>query len=138
MAHSQSTTPDSCAFYGDRPIYPYYHPSQPACKKDFYQLKKQFQEICNQSKISDGIITISFVINYKGEVGLFKSTYLDLNYKHQEKTNEIITLSNSLIQYIKLLGLWIPSKDDNGVSVNSSKFYSFKFINNKLSEVLPK
>ncbi len=135
---AQSNANDSCAFFGGKPIYPYYYYAQPSCKVDFYQLKKQFKEACKNIKAMDGIYTISFYINYKGESDFFKSTVIDLNYQKKEITQTTTQLVEALTSVIKRAGTWMPSKDEKGNAMNARKFYSFKFINNQLVEILPK
>ena len=119
--------------------FPYYNPEL-TYKGGFWEIKKHFKStypvkkfsIC---KMNTGIITIQFKVNCKGEAGEFKLKQCDLNYKP-------VILSKMITDYFlnqtKLLKNWIPAKDEEGNSVNSHKFFSFKIVSGHLIEILPK
>ncbi len=134
---AQYDTNDSCIFFGNRPVFPYYHPSQPTCSKDFYTIKKDFINAFDTISNFDGIITISFFINYKGETNYYNSTFLDLNYQTLNAPELLNLLAKKLIIVIKKLGVWKPVIYNN-TTINSRKFYSFRFTKGKISEILPK
>ncbi|MES2762410.1 MAG: hypothetical protein V4677_09385 [Bacteroidota bacterium] len=129
---------DSCAFFGDKLIYPYYHPSPPTNGKDFYTIKKEFRNSINAQTNFNGIITVNFYINYKGETNYYRTQVCDLNYKPLSITNDIEPLCSQILLAIKQLSLWQPSYDDKKNLINIRKFYSFRFNNGKLIEILPK
>ncbi|NQX97149.1 MAG: hypothetical protein HRT73_04600 [Flavobacteriales bacterium] len=119
--------------------YPYYHPDI-TYKGDFWVIKEHFKNnypIDNFKKMSNnsGIITIQFKINCKGKTGDFKVRQCDLNYK---KTILNESISNYFLNKTKALKDWIPAKDEDGNTVNSHKFFSFKLNKGKLVEILPK
>jgi hypothetical protein len=129
---------DSCAFFGDKIIYPYYHPSPPSNGKDFYTIKKEFRNTITAQTNFNGIITVIFFINYKGETNYYKTQVCDLNYKSLNITSDIELLCNQVLQAVKQTSPWKPSLDDNKNPINIRKFYSFRFNNGILLEILPK
>ena len=129
---------DSCAFFGDKIIFPYYHPSPPTNGKDFYTIKKEFQKSITAQSNFNGIVTVSFYINYKGESNFYNTQLCDLNYKTLNITNDIELLCSQILQAVKQLSPWKPSYDDKKNLINIRKFYSFRFKNGTLIEILPK
>lgn len=129
---------DSCNFFGNRPIYPYYHHTSPNNGKDFYTVKKEFQKIITAQTNFNGIITVNFFINYKGETDFYKTQICDLEYKPQSITANIELLCSQILQAVKGTSPWKPALDEKRNPINSRKFYSFRFNNGKLIEILPK
>lgn len=129
---------DSCAFFGSKPIFPYYHPSSPNNGKDFYTIKKEFRKIISAQTDFNGIITVNFFINYKGETNYYTTQICDLNYKPLANTNDIKLLSDQTLLAVKQTSPWKPSLDEKRNPINSRKFYSFRFNNGTLIEILPK
>jgi hypothetical protein len=129
---------DSCAFFGDKIIYPYYHPSPASNGRDFYTIKKEFRNVITAQTNFNGIITVIFFINYKGETKYYSTLICDLNYKSLSITNDIELLCSQALQAIKQTSPWKPALDDNKNPINLRKFYSFKFNNGTLIEILPK
>lgn len=138
VLRAQVPQQDSCAFFGGKPIYPYYHPTQPLPAKDFYTLKKEFTAAVGSPQSFSGIITITFYINYKGETAYYETKLIDLNYQPLSPSAESTYLSGQLKQVIQRQGLWKPGRNNYNEIVNSRKFYSFKFIKGTLVEILPK
>lgn len=129
---------DSCVFFGDKIIYPYYHPTAPNNGKDFYTIKKEFRNTITAQTNFNGIITINFFINYKGETKYYTTQICDLNYKSLTITNDIELLCSQILQAVKQTSPWKPLLDDNKKPINCRKFYSFRFNNGTLIEILPK
>jgi hypothetical protein len=137
---SQTPQQDSCRWFGGKPIYPYYHPTQPkpASGKDFHTLKKEFANAYVAKTSFSGIITIIFYINYNGETNYYRALAADSDYNAIENNHEVKIIANQFIPVIKKLGQWIPGRDAQNEIVNSRKFYSFKFNKGELVEILPK
>lgn len=137
---SQTPQQDSCRWFGGKPIYPYYHPTQPkpASGKEFYTLKKEFANAYLTKANFSGIVTIIFYINYKGETNYYRSQAADADYNPIENNKEVRIISEQFITVIKNMGAWIPGRDAQNEIVNSRKFYAFKFDNGELVEILPK
>ncbi|MES2514185.1 MAG: hypothetical protein V4580_08565 [Bacteroidota bacterium] len=135
LSYAQS---DSCAFFGDKIIYPYYHPAPPTNGKDFYTLKKEFRNAITAQTTFNGIITVNFFINYKGETNYYRTQVCDLNYLPLSVTEEIEPLCSQILETIKHLSPWNPPYDDKKNPINIRKFYSFRFNNGTLIEILPK
>lgn len=128
---------DSCAFFGNRPIFPYYR-FTPSNGKDFYAVKKGFTESITAKTNFSGIITVNFYINYKGETSFYKTQICDLNYKPLNIANDIEMLCSQILQAVKQTSPWRPAYDDKKEPINSRKFYSFRFNKGTLIEILPK
>jgi hypothetical protein len=129
---------DSCTFFGNKPIFPYYHPTSPSNGKDFYTVKKEFHKIITAQTNFNGIITVNFFINYKGETDFYKTQLCDLNYKPLSITKDIELLCSQILLAVKQTSPWKPQLDEQRNPINSRKFYSFRFNNGKLIEILPK
>jgi hypothetical protein len=129
---------DSCAFFGDKIIYPYYHPAPPTNGKDFYTIKKQFHDEITAKTNFSGIITVNFYINYKGETNYYRTQICDLNYRPLSITHDIDSLCSQILQAVKQQSPWRPSLDEKKNPINIRKFYSFRFTNGALIEILPK
>ncbi len=116
--------------------HPYYYPNL-RYNGDFYEIKAHYYN--NYRTISlpnnTGVVKIMFSVNCKGKSGnYFLETY-SLNYN-----NIIINkkITEQLINLTKTLNDWIPALDEDGESVNSHKFFAFKIIDGKLTDILPK
>ena len=129
---------DSCAFFGNKPIFPYYYPSSPTNGKDFYTVKKEFQKTITAKTNFNGIITVNFFINYLGETNFYTTQLCDLNYKALSITNDTELLCSQILQAVKQTSPWRPAFDEERNAINSRKFYSFRFNNGTLIEILPK
>ncbi len=129
---------DSCSFFWDKPIFPYYHSTSSSNGKDFYTVKKEFYKAITAQTNFNGIITVNFFINYKGETNFYNTQLCDLNYKPLSITKEIETLCSQVLQAVKQTSPWKPQLDEQRNPINSRKFYSFRFNNGKLIEILPK
>jgi hypothetical protein len=129
---------DSCTFFGNKAIFPYYHPISPSNGKDFYTVKKEFHKIITDQTTFNGIITVNFFINYKGDTDFYNIQICDLQYKPLSITKDIELLCSQILQAVKQTSPWKPQLDELGNPINSRKFYSFRFNNGKLIEILPK
>ena len=129
---------DSCAFFGNRPIFPYYHPSTQSNGKDFYTVKQGFYSHITSKTNFNGIITVNFFINYKGETNFYTTQLCDLNYKPLSITNDIELLCSQIVEAVKQTSPWKPALDEKRNPINCRKFYSFRFNNGTLIEILPK
>lgn len=129
---------DSCLFFGNRPIFPYYHPTSPSNGKDFYTVKQDFRKVITTETNFSGIITVNFFINYKGETDFYKTQICDLDYKSLPVSTDIELLCSQILQAVKQTSPWKPQIDEKRNPINSRKFYSFRFNNGKLIEILPK
>ncbi len=129
---------DSCSFFGNKPIFPYYHPTSPSNGKDFYTIKNEFHKSITAQTNFNGIITVIFFINYKGETDFYKTQLCDLNYQPLTISMDIELLCSQILKAVKQTSPWKPKLDDQQNPINSRKFYSFRFNNGKLIEILPK
>ena len=129
---------DSCSFFGNKPIFPYYHPTSPSNGKDFYTVKKEFHNTITAQTKFNGIITVNFFINYKGETDFYKTQICDLNYKPLSLTSDIEVLCSQVLKAVKQTSPWKPQLDEKRNPINTRKFYSFRFNNGALIEILPK
>lgn len=128
---------DSCAFFGNKPIFPYYRYT-PSNGKDFYAVKQGFINSITVKTNFSGIVTVNFFINYKGETDFYKTQICDVNYKSLNITSDVALLCSQILEAVKQTGPWKPALDDKKEIINSRKFYSFRFNNGKLIEILPK
>lgn len=129
---------DSCSFFGNKPIFPYYHPTSPSNGKDFYTVKKEFYKIITAQTNFNGIITVNFFINYNGDTDFYNTQICDLNYNPSVITKDIALLCSQILQAVKQTSPWKAQLDEQRNPINSRKFYSFRFNNGKLIEILPK
>jgi hypothetical protein len=128
---------DSCSFFGNKPIYPYYYPSL-TNGKDFYTTKKEFRKIMTAKTDFDGIITVIFFVNYKGEAGFYRVQVCNADYVPLEIGGNNSLLCEQALQAVKQSGPWTPAFYKETGIVNSRKFYSFRFKQGTLVEILPK
>lgn len=135
IAFSQT---DSCDFFGDKPIFPYYRFTPSSNHKDFYTLKKEFRKTISAQTNFNGIITVNFFVNYKGETDFYKTQLCDLNYKPLSISKDIELLCSQILQAVKQVSPSRAVLDEQRNPINSRKFYSFRFNNGKLIEILPK
>jgi hypothetical protein len=118
---------------------PYYNPDI-SNTLNFYEIKKHFRADYPEAKFkklssNSGLITIQFKINCKGEVGEYRLQQCDLKYKAVEMDAAI---TDYFMSKTKELKDWNLGKDENGLIVNSHKFYSFRIVNGVFTEILPK
>ena len=128
---------DSCTFFGNKPIYPYYHP-EPKNAKNFYTIKSDFRKVITAKTNFDGIITVTFFINYHGETGYYSTKLCDLNYQEIQENKEIEVLCSQALAAVKQSGPWQAAVDEKNKTLNTRKFYSFRFNKGNLVEILPK
>jgi hypothetical protein len=126
------------AFLATNLFFPYYHPTSPSNGKDFYTIKKEFHKAITAQTTFNGIITVNFFINFKGETDFYKTQLCDLHYKPLPITKDIELLCSQILQAVKQTSPWKPQLDEQRNPINSRKFYSFRFNNGKLIEILPK
>lgn len=138
VTFAQIKSSDSCTFFNNKPIYPYYYPNILSNGKDFYTQKKEFRNSITAKTNFNGIINVYFFINDAGETNFYTTQLCDLNYKTISITKDIELLCNQVLEAVKNTAPWKPMIDENNQTVNSRKFYSFKFNNGNLSEILPK
>ena len=129
---------DSCSFFGNKPIFPYYYPSQPSNGKDFYTTKLEFRKAITAESSFSGIITVIFFINYLGETDFYRLGLCDPAYNPLPVSGENSLLCEQVLQAVKQSGPWKPSYHKESGNLNSRKFYSFRFDQGALIEILPK
>lgn len=81
----------------------------------------------------NGYITIRFLVNCKGESGMFRVQQMNENYE------EIIfekKLTSKLLDFTKNLAGWIP-KEIDGKKIDYYQYLTFKIENGKISKILP-
>lgn len=138
IIHAQTKPTDSCAFFNNKPIYPYYSNNGIINGKDFYTQKKEFRNSITAKTNFNGIITVYFFLNDVGETNFYTTQLCDLNYKTIVITKDIEPLCTQVLEAVKKTAPWKPMLDETKQPVNSRKFYSFKFNNGQLIEILPK
>ncbi len=137
-AQSQETDPTFVVCEHVR-IWPYYHPDL-TNKISFWDIKHHFEKdyplsSFQKMKHNSGIITVKFWVNCHGEMGGFNVLECDLTYK---ETQLNVGISNYFLKKTKLLTQWEVPVNSHGTQVNSHKFYSFRIVNGKLIQILPK
>lgn len=123
----------------DQKKYPYYNPVL-KYKGGFWAIKNHykshiFDNEFDTLKNNSGIITIQFTVNCHGIPGNYVTKTCDLGYQKYE-INQIIL--NKILNLTKELQNWIPAKNEVNNYVNSHIFFSFRFENGILIEILPK
>lgn len=119
--------------------FPYYHPEL-KYEGGFWEIKQHFlkdypQSLWNGLDKNTGIVVVQFKVNCIGESGDFKLFSTDFKYQRMKLDSRI---EDYFSQKAKELQRWIPAKDENGKTVNSHKFFSFRVEKGKLIEILPK
>jgi hypothetical protein len=135
-AQEKDTTFTLCENGG---VWPYYH-RELKYKGSFWEIKKHYQSEYPIAKFQNlknnsGIITIQFKVNCKGETGEFALQQYGLNYQPTTLDEKI---TNYFMEQTKQLKDWIPLKDQEGKTINSHKFFSFRIKAGDLIEILPK
>lgn len=131
---------DEFVLCGDQLTHPYYHPEL-RYTGGFWEIKNHFQTNYQESKYTNlennsGVVTIQFVVNCAGKTGKFVTQSCDLNYSENQVNSLIV---DDLLHLTKELTNWIAAKDDDTkVKVNSHTFLSFRVVNGKITEILPK
>ena len=74
----------------------------------------------------NGIIRIRFIVNCKGEIGMFRIIEADNNYKEFKFDNKIT----------KTLNDWIP-KEIRNKEIDYYQYLIFKITNGNINEILP-
>ncbi len=136
---SQTLEGSTFEFCPEMNTWPYYRYTN-LNERSFYEIKNHFREnysSLNASELSNnsGIITIQFKINCQGDVGKFSFSSCDLSYNSTE-INPMIT--DFFMKKAKSIGRWNEAIDDEGNPGNVHKFYSFRIVNGKITEILPK
>jgi hypothetical protein len=91
-----------------------------------FSMNKKFPEI-------NGIITIRFIVNCKGEIDRFRILQVDKDYKTTQYPSELI---NHLLSITKQLNNWQPG-NYMGRAVNSTMHINFIFENGNLKFITP-
>lgn len=117
-------------------LHPYYYP-QLNYEGEFHAIKeaykKEFKEISGDDK--SGIVKIRFHVNCKGQTGNFLMETYNLNYQPNHINSEI---TGQLLAITKGLDGWIAAVNDDGETVNSHKFLSFRIKDGAIVNILPK
>ncbi len=115
---------------------PYYHPTL-NYNGGFYEIKKHYYNNYKSivSTNNTGIVKVRFNINCEGKTGNYFMESYSLNYKNITISKKI---SEQFLNLTKNLRGWIPAHDEDGNRINSHKFFAFKIINGKLTDILPK
>jgi hypothetical protein len=115
---------------------PYYYPEL-KYEGSFYAIKQHFLDDYKELIDSqfNGIVRVRFHVNCRGEAGNYQIETYNLNYKDISSKNKT---SQYFLTKTKELQSWIPGKDEDGDSVNSHKFLSFRIVKGELTEILPK
>lgn len=129
---------DSCSFFGNKPIYPYYAPTLSASGNDFHTTKNAFRKAITAKTDFDGIITVVFFVNYSGEANFYRMQACDNNYQPVTISSDHDLLAEQVLAAVKQSGPWKPAYDKKTGVVNSRKFYSFRFKQGTLIDILPK
>jgi hypothetical protein len=128
---------DKSDFYLCNPeyIYQYYNftthykGEKSALRNEIFSLFKLDQKF----PMTNGIITIKFVVNCKGEQDRYRVFQIDRNYKNTEFDPQLI---EHLISITKTCNQWQPGlKDDQ--AVDSYVHISFIFRHGKLIDIAP-
>tara|TARA_B110001469_G_C9623431_1_gene310936 strand:+ start:1443 stop:1892 length:450 start_codon:yes stop_codon:yes gene_type:complete len=124
---------------GDTTTFPYYFINL-QYSGGFWEVKSHFYKDYPEIKMQNmrnntGIVCIQFSVNCKGESGKYSIKTYDLDNTSKYINEEI---SNYFLLKTKSLKNWIPPKDENRNPINCHKFFSFKILNGKLIEILPK
>lgn len=123
----------------DQQTQPYYNPEL-RYKGGFWEIKNHFQTNYQENKYvnlenNSGIVTVQFVVNCEGKTGRFVTQSCDLNYS-ENQVNPLIV--EHLLKLTMALNSWIVAKDEKKTKVNSHTFLSFRLVNGKITEILPK
>lgn len=81
-----------------------------------------------------GWITISFVINCKGETDRFRTTQLDENY---QKTSFPDFFTRQFEQGVRALNNWVPGTLHGGLPANSYYYLTFRINDGKFIDFTP-
>lgn len=123
----------------DQQTQPYYYPEL-RYAGGFWEIKNHFQTNYQETKYvnlenNSGIVTIQFVVNCEGKTGRFVTQSCDLNYS-ENQVNPLIV--EHLLKLTMALNSWVVAKDEMKTKVNSHTFLSFRLVNGKITEILPK
>lgn len=114
---------------------PYYYTGL-TYKGEIYSIEKEINEIYTRVESNNnGIAKVRFKVNCEGQIGDFHYEEYDNNYI-KTQLNDSIELQ--LINGVSQLSDWIPGKNDDGDGVNSHSFLSFRIVDGKIIEILPK
>lgn len=100
-----------------------------------YNISKKFKEKYRKPNdiLESGLIRVNFIVNCKGETGMFEILELDENYKQKRFNKQI---SDQILSICKELDEWIPGIVE-GQKVDSYKFLTFKIKNSEIVEIFP-
>lgn len=117
-------------------LRPYYYP-QLNYEGEFYAIKEAYKEKYREviSLNNTGIIKIRFHVNCQGETGNFLVETYSLDY---EPYTLDVQISDQLLKITQGLNGWIAAIDEDGETVNSHKFLSFRVVDGKIINILPK
>ena len=114
--------------------------SQAQVQGRFWEIKRHFYAGYTAAPFAyvpdnSGIVRIRFWVNCKGQVGNYSVECYDLGYALGRVNANIVSHLMGLLVQLKD---WIPATGENGVAVNSHKFFAFRIDGGKLVDILPK
>lgn len=86
-------------------------------------------------KIGSGYLTVRFVVNCRGETGLFEIMECDKAFNKIEFDREV---KDQILAIAKNLSEWIPGKLQDGTMVDSYKFLTFILKEGLILDIVPK
>lgn len=84
-------------------------------------------------KLSNGYLTIRFVVNCRGETDRYRVWATDLEMKPQQVPQET---QKKLTDALRAMGSWNPG-EYNGIAYDSYAFLTFKILDGKITDILP-
>ena len=126
---------ESFALCGMGIAKPYYYTGL-KYKGEIYQIEKEVSKhYIPISTNNTGIAKIRFKVNCKGELEEIAYEEYNLNY---QKVNLNDSLEVQIRSIVTGLNDWIPGMDEDGQTVNSHSFLSFRILDGQIQEILPK
>ena len=113
-----------------------YYQVNPKFKEGHNSVKLYFKAAIKSLKFSDkinGLLTLRFVINCKGEIGRVRSFAIDANYQSIELNKIKVAV---ISDHIKQMPNWTPG-NYKGKEYDAYKMISFKIINGVITEIMP-
>ncbi len=136
--YSQNDTLNDCC---NNNLYPYYKiGAELKYNGGFYAIKEIVNTNFSNSKFenindNNGIVVVNFQVNCFGSITNLHSKSYNLEYV-ESKINQLII--NNLTNSVLSLKNWILSNNEKGEKMCYHKFLSFKIVNGKIIEILPK